>query len=173
MTQFSHQNLIKLFKVGEKSQRTLIGWSEAFSAIWLVLTVHSALIWPTDTSSSNRKLTTNYCHFEKVWQHRSIIFREQTLALLKTQQPPQPAINIYIFSFLHSRHRMPKNEKSYRTLWRRQIMLFAVVYLFLVPNYWLCKKTENLKKKPQEAIEILCFALRGIIFYFTGMQWTI
>ena len=60
--------------------------------------------------------------------------------------------------------------KKVGMLWRRQIMLFAVVYLFLVSNYWLGKKKKN-RKKLYVLLEIVCFSLvklyTGGIFHST------
>ena len=54
-------------------------------------------------------------------------------------------------------------------LWRRQIMLFAVVYLFLVSNYWLGKKRKN-RKKLYVLLEIVWFFFvepyMFILFYY-------
>lgn len=114
---------------------------------------------PSDTSFSYRKLTTNYCYFGKVWQHQSIIFREKTWLFWKLSSPH---INIYIFS---PGSIMPKMKKV-RTLWLRQIMLFAVVYLFLVSNYWLCcarRKRNNAEETPRKKLYVV---LCEDLFYF-------
>ena len=58
------------------------------------------------------------------------------------------------------------NMKKVRTLWLRQIMLFAVVYLFLVSNYWLCcarRKRNNAEETPRKKLYVV---LCEDLFYF-------